>query len=245
MKTRNWFTGALLLLTVTLSAQEGKKSVIPLIGSDAPAFTAETTNGVLSFPGDFGKKWKILFSHPQDFTPVCTTEILELARLQEEFKALGVEVAVISTDTKERHLMWKKSMEEVLSLEQPQLRIGFPLIDDSKVAVSRLYGMLHEPASTTRDVRGVFIINPADQVEATFFYPNAIGRNMHEILRTVEALQTAFASRLMTPVNWEPGGDLLVPHFPYTQAELVIQPDLENQYYQVGTLLWYKKSSKP
>lgn len=154
MKTRNWFTGALLLLAVTLSAQEGKKSVIPLIGSDAPAFTAETTNGVLSFPGDFGKKWKILFSHPQDFTPVCTTEILELARLQEEFKALGVEVAVISTDTKERHLMWKKSMEEVLSLEQPQLRIGFPLIDDSKVAVSRLYGMLHEPASTTRDVRG-------------------------------------------------------------------------------------------
>jgi len=110
MKTRNWFTGALLLLAVTLSAQEGKKSVIPLIGSDAPAFTAETTNGVLSFPGDFGKKWKILFSHPQDFTPVCTTEILELARLQEEFKALGVEVAVISTDTKERHLMWKKSM---------------------------------------------------------------------------------------------------------------------------------------
>lgn len=232
------------MLAVTLSAQEGKKSVIPLIGSDAPAFTAETTNGMLSFPGDFGNKWKILFSHPQDFTPVCTSELLELARLQEEFKALDAEVAVISTDTKERHLMWKKSMEEVLSLETPYYKIAFPLIDDNKVKVSQLYGMLHEPVSTTRDVRGIFVINPQNKVEATFFYPVSIGRSMEEVLRTLQALQTAYASQLMTPVNWEPGEDLLVPHYPYTQAELANNPALEKEYYNLG-LLWYKKSSKP
>lgn len=245
MKTRTWFTGALMLVVTLLSAQEGKKSLIPLIGSDAPAFTAETTNGTLNFPGDYGKSWKILFSHPQDFTPVCTTEIMELARQQEAFKALGVEVAVISTDTKERHLMWKKSMEELLSLEKGQPRIGFPLIDDSKVTISRQYGMLHEPVSTTRDVRGVFVINPQNKVEATFFYPHSIGRNMEEIVRTVEALQISYASDLMTPANWEPGGDLLVPHNPYTQAELLTDPELEEQFYQIGSLLWYKRSSKP
>lgn len=244
MKTRTWLTGVLLLLAVIVSAQEGKKSVIPLIGSDAPAFTAETTNGTLSFPGDFGDKWKILFSHPQDFTPVCTSELLELARLQEEFKSLGVEVAVISTDNKERHLMWKKSMEEVLSLETPYYKIAFPLIDDDKARVSILYGMLHKPVSTTRDVRGIFVINPQNKVEATFFYPNSIGRSMEEVLRTVQALQTAYASQLMTPVNWEPGEDLLVPHYPYTQAELANNPALEKEYYNLGQL-WYKKSSKP
>ena len=245
MKTRIWLTGVLLILTVIVSAQEGKKNIIPLIGSDVPAFTAETTNGQLHFPGDFGKEWKILFSHPQDFTPVCTSELLELARMQKEFNALGVKVAVISTDTKERHLMWKKAMEEVLSLEEGYPRISFPLIGDNEAKVSKLYGMLHDPVSTTKDVRGVFVINPENKVEATFFYPLSIGRNMDEIVRTVEALQTAYASQLLTPVNWEPGDDLLVPHFPYTQAELQANPELEKQYYQVGALLWYKKASKP
>jgi peroxiredoxin (alkyl hydroperoxide reductase subunit C) len=244
MRTRNFFTVMFLILALSVAAQNDKNSGIPLIGSDAPAFTAETTTGKLNFPCDFGKNWKILFSHPRDFTPVCTTELMELARLQEKFQALNVKLAVISTDTKERHLLWKSSMEEMLSVEKLQPKITFPLIDDSNAKVSRLYGMLHAPASTSRDVRGVFVINPSNKVEAIYFYPSNTGRNMDEMLRTVEALQTAHATNLMTPVNWKPGGDLLVPHFPYTQDELAKNPVIENDYYKVGNSLWFKKGAK-
>ena len=103
--------------------------------------------------------------------------------------------------------------------------------------------MLHKPVSTTKDVRGVFVINPDNKVEATFFYPISIGRNMEEIIRTVEALQTSYATNLLTPVNWTPGEDLLVPHFPYTEKELANNPGIEKQYYQSGSLLWYKKGT--
>lgn len=243
MKTRIAFFIGLLMISGLLTAQDNDHTIIPLIGSDAPAFTAETTNGTLSFPVDYGRKWKILFSHPQDFTPVCTTELLELARLQVRLDALGIKVAVISTDTKERHLMWQNSMEAVLGLEKQPTKISFPLIDDSNFTVSKMYGMLHEPTSTTKDVRGVFVINPDNKVEATFFYPNTVGRNMEEIVRTVEALQTAKSTKLLTPVNWEPGGDLLVPHFPYTQKELANNPEIVKDYYPVGNMLWYKKGA--
>lgn len=243
MKTKIAFFIGLMMISGILTAQDNEQTTIPLIGSYAPAFTAETTNGTLSFPDDFGRKWKILFSHPQDFTPVCTTELLELARLQERMDALGIKVAVISTDTKERHLMWQNSMEVVLGLEKQPIKIAFPLIDDSHFKVSNLYGMLHRPTSTTKDVRGVFVINPDNKVEATFFYPNTIGRNMEEIVRTVEALQTAHTTKLLTPVNWERGGDLLVPQYPYTQKELANNPEIANDYYQVGNMLWYKKGA--
>lgn len=225
------------------AAQDKNQSQIPLIGSDALNFSAETTKGTLNFPADFGRSWKILFSHPKDFTPVCTTEIMELARLQKRMSALGIRVAVISTDTRERHLMWKKSMEEILKAENSASSIDFPLIDDSNATISKLYGMLHKPVSTTKDVRGVFVINPDNKVEATFFYPISIGRNMEEIIRTVEALQTSYATNLLTPVNWTPGEDLLVPHFPYTEKELANNPGIEKQYYQSGSLLWYKKGT--
>ena len=115
MKTKAIFGLLLLLFTSASFAQDKSKSGIPLIGSAAPAFTAETTNGILNFPGDFGYSWKILFSHPQDFTPVCTTEIMELAKLQDKLQSFDVKIAIISTDTKERHLLWKKSIEEMLS----------------------------------------------------------------------------------------------------------------------------------
>jgi peroxiredoxin (alkyl hydroperoxide reductase subunit C) len=226
-----------------VAAQDKNQTQIPLIGSDALKFSAETTTGTLNFPADFGRSWKILFSHPKDFTPVCTTEILELARLQKRMSALGIRVAVISTDTKERHLMWKKSMEEILKAENSASSIDFPLIDDSNATISKLYGMLHKPVSTTKDVRGVFVFNPDNKVEATFFYPISIGRNMEEIIRTVEALQTSYATSLLTPVNWVPGDDLLVPHFPYTEKELANNPGIEKQYYQSGSLLWYKKGT--
>jgi peroxiredoxin 2/4 len=246
MKTKAIFSLILLLFTSVIFAQEKNKFNIPLIGSAAPAFTAETTNGTLNFPGDFGYSWKILFSHPQDFTPVCTTEIMELAKLQEKLESFDVKVAVISTDTKERHLLWKNSIEEILKNQGQPVEIKFPLIDDSKAEVSMLYGMIHEPVSTTKDVRGVFIISPDNIVKCIFFYPSSIGRNMEEIVRSVEALQTVQASRLCTPANWEPGGDLLVPilYYPFTEEDLATKPEIEKDYYKKGALLWFKKNQK-
>lgn len=241
MKTRVFFVMVAVLITGSVSSRD--KTHIPLIGSKAPKFTAETTIGTLHFPDDFGKSWKILFSHPQDFTPVCTSELIELTNIQEQFENLGVKVAVISTDTKERHLIWKKSIEEILLKDNKPSVISFPLIDDSHFSVSKLYGMLHKSASTTKDVRGVFIISPDNIVEATFFYPFNVGRNMNEIVRTVEALQEVKSSKLSTPVNWEPGRDLIVPHFPYTPEQIANKPSILDEYYNVPTYLWFKKSS--
>lgn len=239
---RTVFLSLILLLSVSyLSSQTKDKPTIPLIGSKAPSFTAETTNGDLRFPEDFGRKWKVLFSHPRDFTPVCTSEILELSKMQNQLDKLGIKVAILSTDTKELHQLWKESMEDILSTEPMPVKIKFPFIDDAKAEISKLYGMLHAPVSTTRDVRGVFIINPDNVVEATYFYPMAIGRNMEELVRTVQALQTAQETKLFTPANWVPGKDLLVPYHPLTVEEQSNKPELQNEFYNKGSFLWYKK----
>jgi peroxiredoxin (alkyl hydroperoxide reductase subunit C) len=246
MKTRVMILGFLLLTGLLLNAQEKNRTSIPMIGDDAPSFTAETTNGLLKFPEDLGGQyWKILFSHPQDFTPVCTSEILELTKMQDDFESWAVKIAILSTDTKENHFLWKKSIEEALSNATDSVKIRFPLIADDKIVVSRLYGMLQEKASTTKNVRGVFIIGPTNKVEAIFYYPMNIGRNLDEIFRTVKALQTARASHLKTPANWEPGQDLIVPAYPYTNEEMIKNPKIIDNYYSVGSFLWFKKRLLP
>jgi peroxiredoxin 2/4 len=244
MKTKIFISFILWVSVGTLNAQESMQNTIPLIGSEAPSFTAETTNGVLHFPDDFGKQWKILLSHPRDFSPVCTDEILRLSQMQDTFKELNVELAVLSTDTKEMHRMWKESMEEVMARGGEIKEISFPIIEDFQARISKRYGMLHKPASTTRDVRGVFIIGPENRVEATWFYPMTIGRNLEEILRTIQALQTARTTDLYTPANWKPGRDLLVPYYPYSAEDLAENPDLVNEFYDIGSFLWYQKSLK-
>ena len=234
----------LLMCSGNLWSQDRSKEKIPLIGDDAPSFTAETTEGTIDFPADFGSNWKIIFSHPRDFTPVCSTEILELAQMQSEFKTLGVKLLIISTDQLEKHKMWKTALEELSYKNRKSEKIKFPLVDDSSTAISRKYGMLHLPTSTTKDVRGVFIINPKDKIEAIFFYPMNIGRNMEEIKRTVVALQTVGKGkdRLLAPANWQAGEDMLVPQFPYTDKQLEANPNLKDAYYNVGSFMWFKKS---
>jgi len=241
MRTRILLLGVLLLTCGMFDAYGKKGSGIPLIGSSAPSFTAETTNGTLRFPEDFGNNWKILFSHPQDFTPVCTSEIIELTRKLDRFEALGIKIAVISTDTKERHILWKNSMEEILRNGKQPSDIRFPLIDDSTTKISRLYGMIHHDASTTKNVRGVYYISPANVVEAFFFYPSTVGRNVEEILRTAQAVQEVHATKLYTPVNWQPGDDLLVPYFPYDTGKAADISRETDEYYFIGTSLWFKK----
>ena len=152
-------------------AQDPKDSRIPLIGEPAPKFTAESTAGTINFPDDYYAKWKILFSHPADFTAVCSSEILELANLQEDFKNLNTQLVVVSTDAVSSHIEWVKSLESAKYKSREPVKIMFPLVSDKSMEISREYGMLHSYSSTTKDVRGVFIIDPNDKIRALFFYP--------------------------------------------------------------------------
>ncbi len=228
---------AIVLCALSLHSQ----SRIPMLGESAPSFNANSTNGTFEFPKDFGNSWKILLSHPKDFTPVCTSEILQLAQMQSEFEELGVKLAIISTDKLDSHFEWKQLMEDILVESGHSNKIEFPLIEDDNARISNKYGMLHAWESPTRDVRGVFIINPQNKIKSINFYPLNIGRNMEEIKRVVVALQTSERDQVLIPVNWEEGDDVLMKYVPYTEQELAANPDLENQYYKVGVNMWYKK----
>jgi peroxiredoxin 2/4 len=215
-----------LLLIVVLAfsvtqmwSQEIRYIKVPLVGEAAPSFTASSTNGTINFPVDYGRKWKMLFSHPQDFTPVCSTELLELAYNQSEFEKLNVSLVVISTDPLDQHVQWKKAMEEINYQGRGPVKLKFPLVDDDKLVVSRQYGMIHPSSNTTKDVRGVFIIDPDNVIQAIFFYPMNIGRNIEELKRTVVALQTAKANTVLTPANWVKGKEVLLPLKPETAKQ--------------------------
>jgi peroxiredoxin 2/4 len=220
---------------------EDRNFRIPLIGERAPSFTANSTNGMVHFPGDFGNSWKILFSHPQDFTPVCSTEILELAYLQSEFDKLGVKIAVVSTDPVSMHNQWKKALESINEDNRGTIKINFPIIDDQNVSISKAYGMIHPETNSTRDVRGVFIIGPDNLIQALYFYPTAVGRSTDELIRTITALQKTTASKVSTPVNWKSGNDVLIPYNPVTN--LNDPKDIPAGYYQKAWYMWYKKES--
>lgn len=231
-------TVLIVLFTITTWS---KKNEIPLIGDKAPSFKENSTTGILNFPEDFGRNWKILFSHPLDFTPVCTSEVCGLARNQDKLDSLGVKIAVVSIDEIERHQLWIEFMERVLNENDETVKINFPIVADLSGKVSKKYGMLHSSMNEKRDVRGVFIIDPDNIIQAITFYPMSVGRNMDEILRTVAALQLTQKENVLAPFDWKPGDDVLVPYPPYTDDELKKNPDLKNQYYNVGEFMWYKK----
>lgn len=235
-------TFAFAAFLITTVAAKGDQ--IPLIGSEAPSFTAETTNGEITFPEGFGDNWKILFSHPQDFTPVCSSELLELAYYNDKFEEMGVKVAVISTDEVKIHHLWKAHLEELDYKNRGPQKITFPIIDDHGAKVSETYGMLHKPTSTNRDIRGVFVIDSNNIIRSTNFYPMEVGRNIEEILRVVAALKTTDEQKVFTPANWEDGDDVLVPFFPYTAEELSENPEIQDEYYSVGNRIWFKKGNK-
>jgi peroxiredoxin (alkyl hydroperoxide reductase subunit C) len=215
MKTKIALFSVLIFSSTGLWSQENSDSRIPLIGSQAPSFTAKTTNGELTFPGDYSSNWKILFSHPKDFTPVCSSEILELAQRQEEFAKLGVKIVVLSTDTLYQHTSWVSTLDTLRYKNRAPQVIKFPLVDDNTKYVSKLYGMLHNPTSTTKDVRGVFIIDPKNKIRAIFFYPSEVGRNFD----------------VMTPADWKPGEDVFIP---YQTKESKVDP---NVYYVAPFML--------
>jgi peroxiredoxin (alkyl hydroperoxide reductase subunit C) len=220
---------------------EGRNFRIPLIGELAPSFTTESTSGTINFPFDFGSNWKVIFSHPMDFTPVCSTELIELARLQDEFEKLGVKIITVSTDPLETHKQWKKSLEQIKYKEYPQQKINFPILDDSNLVIAKLYGMIHLESDNNRDVRGVFIIDPDNKIRAEYFYPQEVGRNMNELLRTIIALQTTDRDKVMTPANWKTGNDVLVP-FPLKANMSVMNKD-SGEYYQFSWFMIFKRGT--
>ncbi len=193
--------------------------VMPLIGDRAPEFTAQTTNGTVHFPADYAGRWVILFSHPADFTPVCTTEFMAFQAMMPEFKKRNTDVIGLSVGTLTGHLAWLDAIKDIKWNGWENMEITFPVIDDMNMNVAHKYGMIHHGANDTKTVRAVFIIDPNGVVRAIFYYPATTGRNMNEILRTLDALQTADAYDVSTPVDWMPGEDVVAPA-PSTMAEM-------------------------
>lgn len=185
----------------------GHPTGIPRIGDSAPDFNAPTTHhDDMCFSEWQGKNWVVLFSHPADFTPVCSTELMEFARRHNDFQKLNARLIGISVDSIHSHLAWIQNMRERMGVELP-----YPMIADISMKVSHLYGMIHPGASATATVRAVFIIDPKRVVRALVYYPMNVGRNVDEIYRLVQALQTADANSVATPVNWRPGEKVVVP----------------------------------
>lgn len=190
--------------------QEIKQTTMPLIGDAAPEFTAVTTQGTINFPKDYKGKWVILFSHPADFTPVCTTEFMTFASMADEFKALNTELVGLSIDSLFAHIAWLRKIEELEWKGMKNVQVKFPLIEDIKMEVSRKYGMV-QSQSSTQAVRAVFIIDPESIVRTILFYPSSTGRNFDEIKRIVQALQKADSEGIATPADWRPGEDVIIP----------------------------------
>ena len=185
---------------------------LPLIGDKAPAFKAKTTQGEINFPQDFEGKWVILFSHPADFTPVCTTEFMTFASMADEFKALNTELIGLSVDSLFAHIAWLRTIKDKIEYRgMKNVEVKFPLIEDIKMDVAKKYGMIQPGSSDTQAVRAVFVIDPKSTVRCILYYPSSTGRNFAEIKRIIVALQKADAEGIATPANWQPGDDVIVP----------------------------------
>ncbi|MCL2394176.1 MAG: peroxiredoxin [Acidimicrobiaceae bacterium] len=176
------------------------------LGDEAPDFTAETTEGTINFHEYLGDAWGVLFSHPKDFTPVCTTELGSVARLKSEFDKRNTKVLAISVDPIEFHTGWVPDINETQNTE-----VDYPLIADPDRKVASLYGMIHPNEGRTVTVRSVFIVGPDKKVKLTINYPQSTGRNFHEILRVLDALQLSAKHSVVTPADWEDGDDCIIP----------------------------------
>lgn len=185
---------------------------MPRIGDNAPGFKAVTTQGPINFPEDYKGKWVILFSHPADFTPVCTSEFMTFATMQEEFNALNCQLVGLSVDGLFSHIAWLRTIKEKIEYKgMKNVEVTFPLIEDITMEVAKKYGMIQPGESNTKAVRAVFFIDPKGIIRAIIYYPLSLGRNFHELKRVVIALQTADKFSVAMPADWEPGDDVIVP----------------------------------
>ncbi len=184
---------------------------LPRIGDPAPEFTAVTTQGEINFPADYKGKWVILFSHPADFTPVCTSEFMTFANLEDKFLKANCKLVGLSVDGLYSHIAWLRTIKEKIEYKgMKDIEVTFPLIEDITMNVARKYGMIQPNEDTTKAVRAVFFIDPNGIVRAMIYYPLSLGRNFDEIYRALIAMQTADEFGIATPADWQPGDDVII-----------------------------------
>jgi len=204
---------------------ENSPARLPRINEPAPQFEAKSTHGVIRLSDYTAKgKWVLVFSHPADFTPVCTTEFVEFARHYDDFEKRNVQLIGVSIDSVYSHIAWIRNIEQNF-----QVRVRFPLVADLDQKVARSFGMVHEAVSDTAAVRAVFFIDPKATIRALLYYPLSLGRNIDEIVRVFDALQTADANACATPANWRPGERVIVPA-PLTQQDAETRVAASNGY---------------
>lgn len=202
------------------------------LGDIAPDFEQDSTIGRVRFHEWLGTSWGVLFSHPADFTPVCTTELGYTAKLADEFARRNVKVLALSVDPVDSHLTWVKDIDETQNT-----RVNFPILADADRKVSTLYDMIHPNANATLTVRSVFVIDPAKKIRLTITYPASTGRNFDEILRVIDSLQLTDGYSVATPVNWKPGDDVII--LPSVQDPEVIRQKFPKGYRAVKPYLRY------
>ena len=216
---------------------DNKCSTMALIGDIAPTFTANTTNGPIKFPEDFRGRWVILFSHPMDFTPVCTTEFLSFQSMINDFQELDTAIIGLSVGAISSHLAWFRSIHDEINFKDwKNIDITFPVIADIDLHVSKLYGMIHPNTSETKTVRTVFIIDPNSIIRTILYYPQTTGRNIKEIKRILIALQTTDAFKVSTPADWIPGTPVIEPS-PQTTKDL--KKRINNTNKNINVQSWY------
>jgi len=205
---------------------------IPRLGDIAPDFKANTTLGEITFSEWQKDNWVVLFSHPADFTPVCSTELTEFARRIADFDKRKTKLIGISIDSIHSHLAWTQNLEKILNVKIP-----YPLIADLNTAVSQKFGMIHPGESETVTVRALFVIDPNRRIRAVIYYPLNVGRNVDEVLRLVDGLQTVDKHAVAVPVNWKPGDKVIVPA-PKTESD--VQDRLKGNYERIDFYLCRK-----
>ena len=199
-------------LTTSLPGTDQNITPMPRIGDKAPVFKAVTTQGDINFPADYAGKWVILFSHPADFTPVCTSEFMTFATMQNEFSALNTQLVGLSIDGLYSHIAWLRTIKEKIEFKgMKNVEVTFPLIEDITMEIAKKYGMIQPGESSTKAVRAVFFVDPKGTIRAMIYYPLSLGRNFDELKRVIVALQTADAYNIATPADWRPGDDVIVP----------------------------------
>lgn len=185
---------------------------MPRIGDKAPEFTAVTTQGEINFPSDYKGKWAILFSHPADFTPVCTSEFMTFATMEDKFEEADCKLIGLSIDGLYSHIAWLRTIKEKIEFKgMKDVEVNFPLIEDISMKVATKYGMIQPNEDTTKAVRAVFFVDPKGIIRTIIYYPLSLGRNFDELYRVLIALKTADEFGVATPADWRPGDDVIVP----------------------------------
>ena len=195
-----------------MEQQNCERVHMPIIGETAPAFTADTTQGPIKFPEDYKGKWVILFSHPADFTPVCTTEFMTFASMEKDFEKLNCKLIGLSIDSHYSHIAWLRTIKEKIEYKgMKDVEVNFPVIADLKMDVAKKFGMVQPDESDVSAVRAVFFIDPKAKIRLLMYYPLSTGRNLEEIKRVLISMQTVDKHNIATPADWQPGDDVIVP----------------------------------